>query len=138
MGTTRHAALPGHEQPQPTTNAASPLRVVAAPPLRRRSLRWIATTTALWAGLLGNVAVIVWLWVHGGNVTELHRTGDVLTSLARLTGLLGAWSALVQVLLLARLPPLERIAGLDRLSVWHRWNGHVCLDLVLVHVVLSV
>ncbi len=27
---------------------------------------------------------------------------------------------------------------LRRLSVWHRWNGHACLDLVLAHVVFSV
>ena len=28
--------------------------------------------------------------------------------------------------------------GFDRLTVWHRWNGHACLDLVLAHVVFSV
>jgi predicted ferric reductase len=61
-----------------------------------------------------------------------------LTSLARITGLLGAYSALLQVLLLARLPAVERLFGFDRLTVWHRWNGHACLDLVLAHVVLSV
>jgi predicted ferric reductase len=62
----------------------------------------------------------------------------VLTSIARLTGLLSAYLALVQVLLLARIPALERLVGFDRLSVWHRWNGHACIDLVLAHVVFSV
>src|SRR6266550_2834962 len=71
--------------------------------------------------LLANAGLIVWLWVHGGNAAGLRDTGDVLTSLARITGLLGAYSALVQVLLLARIPPLERLVGLDRLTVWHRW-----------------
>src|SRR5439155_21679506 len=46
--------------------------------------------------------------------------------------------ALVQVLLLARVPALERGIGLDRLSVWHRWNGHLCLDLIVAHVFLSI
>ncbi len=87
--------------------------------------------------LLGNAALIVWLWVHGGNLTD-KSTGDVLTSVARLTGLLSAYLALVQVLLLARIPALERLVGFDRLSVWHRWNGHACIDLVLAHVVFSV
>ena len=73
--------------------------------------------------LLANGVTIVWLWAHGGNL-EVHKTADVLTSFARLTGLLSAYLALVQVLLLARLPALERAIGLDRLSVWHRWNGH--------------
>jgi predicted ferric reductase len=91
----------------------------------------------VWALVLGNAAIIVWLWVHGGNVTT-RSAGDVVTSAARLTGLLGAYLALLQVLMLARIPALERLVGFDRLTVWHRWNGHACLDLVLAHVVLSV
>ncbi len=88
--------------------------------------------------VVGNAAVITWLWVHGGNVTKVHTTGEVLTSIARLTGLLSAYLALIQVVLLARLPALERVVGFDRLSRWHRWNGHACIDLVVVHVVFSV
>jgi predicted ferric reductase len=97
-----------------------------------------AIAAALWLVLLGNAAAIVWLWWHGGNVTRVHGTGEWLTSGARITGLLGAYSALVQVVLLSRLPLIERLVGFDRLTVWHRWNGHACLDLVLAHVVLSV
>ena len=67
-----------------------------------------------------------------------RRSGDVLTSIARITGLLSAYLALIQVILLARVPALERLVGFDRLSVWHRWNGHACLDLVLAHVLFSV
>ena len=52
--------------------------------------------------------------------------------------MLAGYLALVEVLLLARLPFLERIVGFDRLTVWHRWNGHAVLDLVLAHVVFSV
>ncbi len=28
--------------------------------------------------------------------------------------------------------------GFDRLTVWHRWNGHLCIDLVVAHVVFTV
>src|SRR5258706_1945970 len=100
---------------------------------RRRALG----LTAVWVFVLGNAAGIVWLWIHGGNVTA-KSSGDVLTSIARITGLLSAYLALIQVLLLARVPALERLVGFDRLSVWHRWNGHACLDLVLAHVFFSV
>jgi predicted ferric reductase len=103
-----------------------------------RPVRRTVTAALLWAVVAANAAAIVWLWVHGGNVTDVHSTGDALVSAARITGLLAAYSALLQVLLLARLPWLERLAGFDRLTVWHRWNGHACLDLVLAHVVLSV
>ena len=92
---------------------------------------------AVWTVVLGNAAAIVWLWVHGGNVMA-KSSGDVLTSIARLTGLLSAYLALIQVVLLARIPALDRLVGFDRLSIWHRWNGHACLDLVLAHVVFSV
>jgi predicted ferric reductase len=107
-------------------------RGAALPVLRRR-----ATAALLAAFLAGNVAAIVFLWVHGGNWTT-KSAGDVLTSGARLTGLLSAFLALVQVVLLARLPALERLVGFDRLTVWHRWNGHACIDLVVAHVILSV
>jgi predicted ferric reductase len=103
-----------------------------------RPLRRAAALGLIWALVLGNAAVIVWLWYHGGNVTDLHGAGDVLTSIARITGLLSAYLALLQVLLLARLPWLEPLVGFDRLTVWHRWNGHACLYLVLAHVVFSV
>src|SRR5580765_571926 len=98
----------------------------------------IVVAGALSALLLGNAAAIVWLWVHGGNASDDLSSGELVTSLARLTGLLGAYAALVQVVLLARIPWLERLVGFDRLTVWHRWNGHATLDLVLAHVVLSV
>ncbi|MFY9579193.1 MAG: ferredoxin reductase family protein [Gaiellaceae bacterium] len=105
---------------------------------RPRGVRRALTIGALWAIVGGNTAVIVWLWVHGGNVSEHLTTGELLTSLGRITGLLASFSALLQVLLLARLPWAERLVGFDRLTVWHRWNGHACLDLVLAHVVLTV
>src|SRR5256714_3336535 len=104
----------------------------------RREARRLLTTSALWAFVLGNAVLIVWLWIHGGNVSHLHSTGEVLTSAARLTGLLAAYLALIQVLLLSRIAWVERLVGFDRLTVWHRWNGHARLDLVLAHVVLSV
>lgn len=104
---------------------------------RHRRARTSTGAAATWAITVGNAAAIVWLWYHGGNVTDVHDTGEALTSLARLTGLLGAYAALVQVLLLARIPELERLVGLDRLSIWHRWNGHACLYLILGHVACS-
>jgi predicted ferric reductase len=105
---------------------------------RPRMGRRLATSAVVWAFVAGNAVLMVWLWVHGGNFSDDLTTGQLLTSLARITGLLGAYSALLQVLLLARLPAVERLFGFDRLTVWHRWNGHLCLDLILAHVVLSV
>jgi len=112
----------------------------AARPAALARSRATAALTA-WALALagvGNAAAIVWLWYHGGNVTHVHSQGDLLTSIARITGLLGAYGALLQVLLLARLRPLERLVGFDRLTVWHRWNGFAVLWLVVAHVFFSI
>ena len=74
--------------------------------------------------LLGaaNAAAVVALWVHGGGLQD-----DFLTSAGRLTGLLGAYLALVELLVLARGP---------RTSAWHRWAGHAVLWLLVAHTVL--
>jgi predicted ferric reductase len=96
-----------------------------------------ASAVVVYAIAAANAGVIVWLWIHGGNL-HARSNGDVFTSIGRITGLLSAYLALLQVILLARLPALERAVGFDRLSVWHRWNGHACIDLVIAHVILTV
>ena len=78
------------------------------------------------------------LWVRGGGLSGVDSAGALLTSLSRITGLLGAYLALIEVLLMARLPWLERLVGFDKLTNWHRWNGHLCLWLILAHVVFQV
>ncbi len=78
---------------------------------------------------LTNAVVVVALWGPAG-VRDIHDTASLLTGLGRVTGLLGAYLVLVQLLLLARIPWL----GFDlRL---HRWNGFACLALLVLHAVL--
>ena len=89
-----------------------------------------------WAAVTINGAVMMWLWLRDGGVTQVHNASELWTSAGRITGLLGAYLALLQVLLLARLPPLERQVGFDRLTVWHRRNGKLVIYLVVAHVVL--
>jgi len=117
-------------------NTRGALAIAAVPgrPAPRRYGR-PALVTMLGLVVAANAAVIVWLWLSGGGVKGVHSLGDLSTSIGRVTGLLSAYLALLQVLLLARLPWLERIAGFDRLTVWHRLNGKACLALVLAHVV---
>ena len=114
-----------------TRRASGPVAV------RRTHARRAAGLALVWVIVLGNAGAIFWLWAHGGNLTN-RTTGELLTSIARITGLLSAYMALIQVVLLARLPVLERLVGFDRLTVWHRWNGHATIDLVVAHVFFSV
>ena len=102
--------------------------------------RWPASLRAgawvFWAMLAANGAFIVWMWLHGGGISGVHGRPEALTSLGRITGLLGVYLALVQVLMLSRLRPLERYIGFDRLTSWHRVNGKVCVSLIVAHAVL--
>jgi predicted ferric reductase len=110
--------------------------VEAIPAASARPARRSGGALALTALALANAAVVAGLWAQGGSVRELGPSATGITSLGRLAGLLGAYLALVQVLLLARLPSLERRVGHDRLTVWHRWCGRVCLGLLLAHAAL--
>jgi predicted ferric reductase len=103
----------------------------------RAQVERLAIGVLFWGFFVGNIVAICWIWYANHNL-PFRNTGELVSRTGGLTGLLGAYLALIQVLLLARLPWLERFAGFDRLTVWHRWNGHVCLDLVLAHTVLAI
>src|SRR5689334_16299294 len=107
----------------------------ASPIVRRRPLDGglrVGAAAVLWAGLL----LVTYWWAAGGGITDLGGWETGLTSLGRLTGLLGSDLLLVQVLLMARLPVLERAFGQDRLVVVHRVVGFTSFNLVLAHLVL--
>ena len=106
---------------------------MATEPTTGRVLRLLAEL-ALVAVIVANAAWMIHLWVHGGNL-HTSGTGDVLISIGRITGLLGAYLALIQVLMLARLPSLDRLIGFDRMTIWHRRNGKACITLIVVHVI---
>jgi predicted ferric reductase len=78
---------------------------------------------------------IVAMWWQDNPSGSLHGLADQLVGLGRLTGLLGAYLLIVQVLLMARLPLLDRLIGMDRLSVWHRRNGEYSVSLLIVHAI---
>lgn len=82
-----------------------------------------------------NAVVCVGLWLRHGP-GDVHNLATGLVGAGRLTGLLGAYLALVQIVLLSRLPVLERLAGLDRRVAWHRPAAVACLALLGVHAVL--
>jgi predicted ferric reductase len=83
-----------------------------------------------------SVIVVVALWLAGGGVAAMHSTGDALTSLGRVTGLVASDLLLVQVLLMARIPMVERSYGQDELARRHRWVGFASFNLMVAHVVL--
>jgi predicted ferric reductase len=71
------------------------------------------------------------LWWH--DTPAIHGFGDWLTNAGRITGLLAGFGVVVLVALMARIPPLERGIGADRLARWHGRGGRYVVGLVVAH-----
>ena len=90
----------------------------------------MATLIALWSSLL----LVTYWWATGGGIQDLAGWETGLTSTGRLTGLLASVLLLAQVLLMSRLPVVERAFGQDRLARIHRLVGFTSFNLVLAHI----
>ncbi|MBY8849272.1 ferredoxin reductase family protein [Saccharothrix longispora] len=109
-----------------TTQLPAPAARTARPPAVRPKA---VARAGLCAVLVANVAVVTALFLQAGpGVNALIATG-------RLTGLYAALLMAFQLLLVARLPWLDRRLGMDRLTSWHRWTGFSLLWLLLTHFV---
>jgi predicted ferric reductase len=103
------------------------------PALRRRaSAPATVARIVLVAAVVANLALIEVLFVaHGAGENSVLAAAD-------LVGLHAALIMMVQLVLVARLPWLDRRIGMDRLTVWHRWTGFALLWAVLTHAALMV
>lgn len=83
----------------------------------------------------GCLAVVLFWYSGAPSGTD---PGTVLSGAGTLAGLLASFLVCAQLLLVARMPWLERGTGLDRLVGWHRSLGAAVVLLVLTHVLLVV
>jgi predicted ferric reductase len=103
-----------------------------APAVARPGAHPGGVLAAIVAGGLGPVV----LWWH--DTLSVRGLGGWLTNAGRLTGLLAGYGVVVLVALMARLPPLERGVGADRLARWHASGGRYTVCLVAAHGLLIV
>jgi ferredoxin-NADP reductase/DMSO/TMAO reductase YedYZ heme-binding membrane subunit len=68
----------------------------------------------------------------------LHTPGGLYVAVGRFTGLTGAYLLLAMVVLVARLPALERLIGHPRLARWHRRLSPWPLLLLTAHAASSM
>ena len=85
----------------------------------------------------GAVAVMAIWWVDTPS-TSLSTFADKVTAAGRVTGLVGTYLLIIQVVLMARIPWLDRFIGSDRLSAWHRTNGQYTVGLLVAHAALTI
>ena len=102
----------------------------------------VRSTPRWWRDAVGVLAwatalIVASLWLSGRGLQLLaSKPADQLTSLGRLTGLVAADLLLVQVLLMARVPAIERSYGQDELVRRHRLVGFWSFNLLVLHIVL--
>ncbi|GAA3455154.1 ferredoxin reductase family protein [Dactylosporangium matsuzakiense] len=88
------------------------------------------TTAKLLA--LGSLVAVTLLWWSGR-----ATSAPGIAAGGRLAALLSTDLLLLQVLLMARIPWVERAFGQDRLGRWHRWTGGASFVLLLTHAALA-
>jgi predicted ferric reductase len=101
----------------------------------RPTPRWWPDAGGVGAAL--TLLAVTALWVGNGGVRQIAGGGtDAVTAVGRLAGLWASDLLLLQVLLMARIPLVERAFGQDRLARWHRWTGFTSFWLMVAHIVL--
>ena len=115
-----------------TMSVPQPLRIKQ--PKRPREAPLYVLVALICAGL--GITVGLALLAEGG--AELDRPGGWIIAVGRITGLVGAYLMLISVLLIARIPLIERVVGQDRLVAFHRQLGAWPLVLILAHMAMTV
>jgi predicted ferric reductase len=103
---------------------------------RRSNSVWSSPDLAYAIFIANAIAILGFWWFSSG--FEIARNGsDFFNGVGRVTGLLGTYLVLWQLLFMSRLPWLERAFGLERLAVLHKWNGYLAIGLLVGHAVFQ-
>jgi ferredoxin-NADP reductase len=81
-------------------------------------------------------AAVLFLWWH--STRAIVGPGGALTTLGEGLGLLSGYAVVIAVLLMARLPPVERGVGADRLARWHATLGRWLIWVITGHVLAII
>src|ERR1700761_8176830 len=98
-------------------------------PARRR-----AAPTIVLLVITGGLLAVLALW--WSDTPSVHGLGDYLTGAGRILGLMAGYGVVVLVALMARLPPLERGIGSNRLARWHAMGGRYVVTIIVAHALL--
>ena len=78
------------------------------------------------------------VYLESTTAGEWNTPYAIITSISRICALIGSYLALVGLVLVARIPYIEKSVGHDRLVVWHRKLGPWSMYLITFHVLLVI
>jgi len=123
------ARAPGVSRSTGSMRAVKPI----APGTGRARIVWPILVLAII--LLGGIGVFSLWW---SSKLPLNSEGNLLISIGDILGLAAGYGVVILVALMARLPPLEKAIGTDRLARWHATGGRWTISTVSGHVVFIV
>jgi hypothetical protein len=132
MGRVPAGPDPRRSGPQPA-RPGPPRPLPLRPGPVRTGTPWTRPELVLGVIAAGAVAVLALWWADTPRVSGM---GDALTAAGRICGLLAGYGVVVLVALMARLPPLERGVGSDRLARWHAAGGRYVISVIVAHALL--
>ena len=119
----------GNAWPDAATRKRRPKTSPSAPAPRPWVLQVAIIALAIGFGATIALAVTDTTW------SQVKAPGGAWIFLGSLTGLAGTYLALVMVLLVSRVPAVERVLGQDGLLAWHRRLAPWPISLISAHVV---
>ncbi len=93
---------------------------------------WLVDAAVIILGL--GFGAVIGLSITAETSAQLRAPGGMATFVGNLTAMAGTYLALVMVLLVARLPVIERVLGQDGLLRWHRRLSPWPISLIVAHV----
>lgn len=121
------------DSPHPLAAERGPASAPDTPPPVGRG--WRGCADLFGTAAIASMLIVGCLWLYNQGIQTI-ADGDWPTSLGKLTGLLASNLMLLQVLMMARIPWVERAWGHDLLTRRHRLVGFASFWLMLLHIVL--
>lgn len=103
-----------------------------SPPSARETSKFF-----IWALFVLNIIFIFFIW-WTKSAFYIHNSadGNLFVALGRITGLLGEYFLLTELVLIGRIEWIEGVFGFDKLNKFHRYIGYSILSLLLAHPIL--
>ena len=92
---------------------------------------------AIFLSYLG-AGITVGFAITDANYSEAHSTAGIITLLSRFAALIGTYLMLIALLIIARIPWVEKSLGFDRLVAYHRKLGPLIYLLISIHFLLVI
>ncbi len=86
----------------------------------------------------GTVVLVISMFFLDGGAAKFGSLSDILSSISRLTALVGTDLLLIHTLLVARVPWLDKLYGHDKVTIAHKKLGKPILYIITAHFLASL